>query len=291
MKQPRSKKLTPQHSTFSRLALATFVLFLAIFSSLHPTSARPRWVEAPQWSTHFQEKGVTGTFLLYDVQKDQYTVFNRPRSQTRFLPASTFKILNSMIALDAGAVRDENETLPWDKVERSIPDWNQDQNMKQAFANSTVWFYQTLARRVGEERMSRAVNAARYGNRNIGGGIDHFWLDGALRISPVEQVQFLKALHQEKVPFSPSAIAITKRIMVHDQGKDWVLRAKTGWVSLKAVDNKPATEPQVGWWVGYVERAGNAYCFALNIDIKRDEDAATRLPIAKTILRQAGLID
>ena len=263
-----------------------YLLVVAFLFTVLPAQARSRWVEAPQWSSHFQRAGVNGSFLLYDLKQSRYTFHNRKRAQTRFLPASTFKILNSLSALDAGAVRDENEVLRWDGITRSISTWNADHDMKSAFANSTLWFYQEMARRVGDERMRQMVRAVRYGNADISGGLDHFWLDGELRISSEEQIQFLVRLHQNRLPFSSRALGIVKNIMVQERGKDWILRGKTGWAGLGSPDAQ-----QTGWLIGYVERRDNAYFYSINIDIRRDENAAARAVITKAILREMKILD
>lgn len=249
------------------------------------------WEEAPAWGKHFEEAGVTGSFLLYDLSRNRYTVHKRERAQTSFLPASTFKILHSLIALEANAVSDEHEVFRWDGIDRGVPVWNRDHDMSRAFANSTVWFYQEIARRVGEARMRPLVRAAAYGNCDTSGGLDHFWLDGALRITSEEQIEFLVRLHEGLVPFSPRATEIVKRIMAQERGADWVLRAKSGWVHFQPAAAKDLpVAPQIGWFVGYVERGPDAYFFALNIDIHRDEDAPARAAITKTILRELNLL-
>ena len=93
--------------------------------------------------------------MIYDLNSDQIYQHNRDRNATAFLPASTFKILNSLISLETGVIPDEIAILTWDGVQRSIPGWNRDLNMREAFKLSAVWFYQVLARRVGHERMQQ----------------------------------------------------------------------------------------------------------------------------------------
>jgi beta-lactamase class D len=253
--------------------------------------ARARWTVAPQWNTHFQKAGVNGSFLLYDLKRSRYTVFNRQRAKTRFLPGSTYKVLHSLIALDAGAVRDGNETLKWDGVDRGLADWNRDHNMNSAFSNSAIWFYQEMARRIGMKKMSEKVRAARYGNSDIGGGLDRFWLGGNLRITSEEQVQFLVRLHQNRLPFSPRATGIVRNIMEQERGANWVLRAKSGWVGVNPVGQLPVVVPQIGWLIGWVERGSETHFFALNIEIKRPQDAAARKSITHVILREMRVLD
>ena len=245
-----------------------------------------QWQEKPNWGSYFQAANVQGCFLLYDLQADAYFSYNSSRVNIGFLPASTYKIFNSLVALETGAVRDESEVLKWDGVPRMVPVWNQDQSMREAIKYSTVWFYQEMARRIGPDQMQHYVNAANYGNRDISGGIDHFWLDGALRITAKEQIDLLVKLHRNQLPFSPRTINIVKDILINEKAEKYVLRAKTGWAGLG--DN---SVPQIGWWVGYVEREGQAYFFAMNIDIKKEEDAAARRTITQNILREMQIIE
>lgn len=244
--------------------------------------ARNTWQERPDFGKYFQQAGVKGSFILYDLNKDLYLIYNTKRANTRFIPASTFKIFNSLVALETGAVRDENEVIKWDGVKREFPEWNQDQTMRTAIKYSSVWFYQELARRIGQEQMQRYITLANYGNQDISGGIDLFWLQGGLRISPKEQIDFLVKLYQNNLPFSQRSIRIVKDILINEKTNDYVLRGKTGWAT--------SSKPQVGWYVGYLERGSNAYFFAINLDITKPDDTKARINITKSILRDMGLI-
>ena len=102
---------------------------------------------------HFKELGVEGSILIYDSTRDRAYQHNPQRNTTAFLPASTFKILNSLISLETGVIPNELSVLTWDGITRSIPEWNHDLNMREAIKTSAVWFYQVLARRIGYDRM------------------------------------------------------------------------------------------------------------------------------------------
>lgn len=236
------------------------------------------WQERPDFSKYFQQAGVKGTILIYDLKKSRYLVYNAKRANTGYIPASTFKIFNSLVALETGVVKDENEVIKWDGVKREIPEWNQDHTMKSAIKVSAVWFYQELARRIGEKRMQRYINLTNYGNRDIGGGIDKFWLEGDLRITPKEQIDFLVKLHNNNLPFSPRAIAIVKNIITTEKTDNYVLRGKTGW------------KGKVGWYVGYLESGGNTYFFATELDIAAPKDTKARIEITRSILKDMGML-
>jgi len=230
----------------------------------------------------FLQHGINGCFILYDLQRDTSIIYNTSRTEKVFLPASTFKILNSLIALECGAIRDVDEVIPWDSIDRPIPAWNRDHTMRSAIKFSVVWFYQELARKIGEERMQKWVDTVGYGNHTIGKEIDNFWLVGDLRITPMEQVAFLKKLILGELPFKKTNILAVKEILMEDQNDQYVFRAKTGWADFGQ---------EIGWYVGYIEIRGDTFIFVNNIDINKNEDARARKSIVKEILDDAFQID
>ena len=233
---------------------------------------------------HFDDLGVNGSIIIYDLNEDRFYEHNPNRNNTTFLPASTYKIPNSLIALETGVIKDDVAVLTWDGIERGFngspfAQWNQDLNIRLAFKYSAVWFYQVLARRIGHQRMQEFVNRIEYGNQNIGGkeDIDKFWLEGELRITPREQIDFLRRLYQNDLPFSQRTMDLVKDIAIAEQTPDYVLRAKTGLAS------------EIGWYVGYLEQNDNVYFFATNLDLNPSIDPAVRLEVTRLCLQDLGL--
>ncbi|HHP7246013.1 MAG TPA: class D beta-lactamase [Elainellaceae cyanobacterium] len=239
------------------------------------------------FAPHFQDLGIEGSIIIYDLNLNQTYQHNPDRNATLFLPASTYKILNSLIALETGVIANDLAILTWDGVERFVPAWNRDLNMRTAFSLSAVWFYQVLARRIGHDRMQQWVTEVGYGNGTIGsaGDIGTFWLTGDLRITPEEQIQFLQRLYNNELPFSEEVIATVKDIMIVEQTPDYTIHVKTGWAGL----GEPG-QPQIGWYVGYLEQADNVYFFATNIDIRNDDDAQARAAVTRRSLETLGLL-
>lgn len=239
------------------------------------------------FAQHFEDLGVEGSILIYDQNQEETYQYNPQRNAMPFLPASTFKILNSLIALETGVIADDIAVFTWDGIERVVPAWNRDLNMRAAFNLSAVWFYQVIARRVGHERMQQWVTEAGYGNQMIGSPekIDTFWLDGDLRTTPEEQIQFLRRLHENALPFSESAISTVKDIMIVEKTPSYTIRAKSGWVGFGEPDQE-----QIGWYVGYVEQNDNVYFFATSIDIRDDDDHKAREPLTRLSLETLGLL-
>src|SRR5262245_1865034 len=162
-------------------------------------------------------KNVEGCFVLYDLKNDRYLRYNEQRCRRRFSPFSTFKIPNSLIGLETGVIKDAEFVIPWDRVKyppqenwnvEPFSHWGQDHTLRTAIKYSVVWYYRELATRVGSARMKDNLEKLRYGNRDISGGIDRFWLNSSLRISPDEEVEFLKALYLEKLPVSKRSLGI-----------------------------------------------------------------------------------
>jgi beta-lactamase class D len=209
----------------------------------------------PDLEEYFQS--FDGAFVLYRLSEDRYFRYNPERCSERLLPASTFKIINALIGLETGVVQDENSILPWDGTPYEIPEWNQDHSLKTAFQGSVVWYYQEIARRVGREKMQHYLEAVGYGNQEIGSQIDRFWLDGTLQISADEQVEFLKRLYRGDLPFSKRSMNIVREIMLVEEDEVHRLGGKTG--------SGVMGDQTIGWFVGYEERHGNVYFFALNI--------------------------
>ncbi|MGD1941071.1 MAG: class D beta-lactamase [Leptolyngbyaceae cyanobacterium] len=234
------------------------------------------------FSEYFEDLGIEGSILIFDLNQNLIYEHNPERNTTPFLPASTFKIPNSLIALETQVIENDVSVLTWDGIIRSYPAWNRDLNIRLAFQTSAVWFYQVLARRIGYERMQEWIADIGYGNQNIGIAteIDAFWLTGELRITPQEQIQFLQRLYQDELPFSENTIAIVKDIMIVEQTPDYTIRAKTGW----------AVASKVGWYVGYLEQNDNVYFFATNIDIQDGADLPARQAITRRCLASLNLL-
>lgn len=257
--------------------LLFFFLFVSTFSFSQKIQERN------DFKKYFDEYNHKGCFVLYDLKKNLYIKYNPKVCNKRFIPASTFKIFNSLVGLETGTIKDENEVFKWDGENRSVESWNQDLDIIKAFRFSAVWFYQELARKIGQKNMQHYININKYGNQDISGGIDRFWLDGGLKISADEQIELLKKIYNSKIKFSQRNIDILKKIMIYEQNENYILRAKTGW----AVRIKD----QVGWFVGYVERAEDVYFFALNIQTKEPEEGfVSRKEITFKILKDLGVL-
>ncbi len=231
--------------------------------------------ERGEWGGFFSESQAVGTMVVVDEREagGSSGVYQKERAEKRFSPASTFKIPHALVALDAGVVSDEFEVFPWDGKPHAIATWNRDQNLRSSMRGSVVWVYQAFAREIGLEREGQYLKKIGYGNADTSGA-DPFWVEGELRISAQEQVAFLRRLYRNELPFRVEHQRLVKDIMIVEAGRDWILRAKTGWSGT------------VCWWVGWVEWPTGPVFFALNMDTpQRMDDLPKREIIARKVLR------
>ena len=227
----------------------------------------------------FIEAGVEGTFVLFDPQNDETAAVNPARAGRRFVPASTFKITNSLIALETGAVSNVDEVLPYGGEPQPFAHWERDMSMREAIAMSNIAVYQGVARRVGKERMTEMLHRLDYGNGETGEIIDRFWLDGPLEISAVEQTRFLARLANGDLPLSAEVQHSVRDILLLDEKDGARLYGKTGWAFADGGGG-------LGWFVGWTEKDGELRSFALNIDMTENAQASLRIPLAKQLLER-----
>ncbi len=256
---------------------------VALFLTLIGASASAHWQPRDDWAAIFDQAGVAGTIAVLDLRQGEHLGFvhNAERVRVPFIPASTFKVPHTLFALDAGVVADEFEILEWDGEPRWLDTWNQDQDLRSAMRNSVVWVYQGFARAIGEERSRDYLKRLDYGNADPSDGIGRYWIDGELRISAIEQIEFLRKLYFNELPFRVEHQRLVKDLIINAATPACILRAKTGWTT--------APEPDIGWWVGWIESPRGPVFFALNIDMPRGRaDAPRRLSITRNVLRTLG---
>lgn len=235
---------------------------------------------------YFDNNKVDGCFTMFNNSDGKVTVYNLNLDTTRLLPASTFKIVNSLIGLETGVITDEKMIIKWDGIKRSNEDWNKDMTMEQAFKVSCVPYYQEVARRIGKDTMKLWLDSLGYGNKNIGNKIDSFWLNNNLKISADEQLGLVKRLYFDQLPFQKRTQQIVRDVMLQEDNSLYSLSYKTGW----GFDEK---NNNIGWMVGWVEENKHPYFF---VTVVKFADAAidmkaVRVNITKGILKQLGFFN
>lgn len=222
--------------------------------------------------------GKEGTMVLMNLKNNKTYVYNEERSAERFTPESTFKVLNALIGLETGAVRDEYEVKRWDGVIREFESWNRDHSLASAMRESAIWFYQAMARDIEIGNMKYYIDEVGYGNQNLTGDIDQFWLDSSLKVSAVEQLGFMKSLVKEELPFTEKNQKTVKRMMIQEEQDDYTLHGKTG---------TRLTDMGLGWYVGFVDTDKETWVFAVNLDGSGTEAKA----IAVETLKRMDIIE
>ena len=235
---------------------------------------------------YFDAKNVEGCFTMLNNADGRITVYNMAMDTTRYTPASTFKIVNSLIGLQTGAITSDKMIIKWDGVKRWNADWNKDLDMKEAFRASSVPYYQEVARRIGADTMKRWVDSIAYGNMDVSGPVDSFWLNNKLKVSPDEQLGLLKKLYFDQLPFRKSVHQLVRDAMLQEDNTAYRLSYKTGWGFDEQKNN-------IGWIVGWIEENRHVYFFVTLVkspDQKIDMKWV-RMGILKDILKHYGFME
>ena len=240
----------------------------------------------PSAERFFADERVSGAMALFDTKDGKLSCSDSAKCALGYVPASTFKIANTIIALETGLLSDAESPLPWDGKEYQNPDWNRDHTLRTAIQVSCLPCFQGIARKVGANQMQDWVKRLDYGNHDTSGAIDSFWLTGALRISPFEQLDFLRRLEGGELPIQEHTLDVVREVLTLDVGADYVLRGKTG------LSGPPEQPQEVGWFVGFVELGERRVFFAtvldghgVGVDLK-----PTRRRVTERVLRELGVL-
>lgn len=231
----------------------------------------------------FDEHRLEGTLYVSNLSGDKEFFHNFDRANTQFASASTFKVLNTLIALQEGILSDLNQVVKWNgSIDERFPEWSQDQNLRTAFQFSCVWFYQAIARTVGLDKYRNYIQQTGFGQLTEPCETDTFWLEGKLKISAIEQVCFLKKVYLRTLPFNEKSYQGLKEVMLAEKSDDYKMYGKTGWAA--------RVKPQVGWFVGYVETLDDTWFFATNIKIENEKQLPLRIELSRNALIQLNIL-
>lgn len=251
--------------------------------------------EPPELAKIFNDRGVAGTFVMLDARADTMFVWNQERATQRFSPAATFRIVNAVLALDTGVVRSIDEVVPFSAKQyrtyqtaptnfyggllKSRSERNRQLALRKAMRVSSTPTFRALARGIGIERMRTGLTKLSYGNMRVDNEVDRFWRDGSLLISAIEQTEFLARVAHGKIPVTGGALQELRKLTLIEKTAGYELHSKTGWLI--------TTKPQLGWWVGWVERETEVFPFALNMDMENGH-AEDRVTIGRECLKALG---
>lgn len=276
-----------------------FLIFLTHFSGFSQTKNAANFdsVKVKNYSvnsefkSYFDKCGVEGSIVIFDQLKNQWIVSDTTEIYNESLPASTFKIINLLIALETKTIKSENEIVKWvgttDTVKYGYrPEIYHDMTVKEAFEVSAGWVFIELAKKIGKNNYKKYLFKCNYGNLNLSQKETDFWNFGDFAISPINQVEFIKKLYVGNLPFANRNMKIVKKVMIAEQNENYTIRAKTGWTRENNINT--------GWWVGYLETKKQVYFFATrlfqNRKFNRDDFGACRKDITRKVFRDLKIL-
>jgi beta-lactamase class D len=263
------------------------LIFLVNFSgNCQPKNLKTREIIKSEFGTILDSLHVKGSILIYDIEHNIYYSNDFSWAKTAIIPASTFKIPNSIIALETGVVQNDSTIFKWNGEKRRFKKWEEDLTFKKAFQVSCVPCYQQIARKIGVKRMTSYLRKLNYTGMVFDTlTIDNFWLKGKSKFSQMQQIDFLQRLYFSQLPISKRTEKIMKDIMQIEKNDDYVLSGKSGWGMRNEMNN--------GWLVGYVEKNNSIYFFATNVEkleTDMDEFSIIRLNSTKEAFKKLNLI-
>jgi len=236
----------------------------------------PQKIVKSDFQTIIDNANLEGAILIFDPQKKTYYSNDFAWAEEGRLPASTFKIPNSIIALETGIVQGINTIMPWDGQARNLERWNKEMTFKEAISVSCVPCYQDIARQIGTSRMNEYLSKLEFGNMTVDStNIDLFWLVGDSKISQFEEIDFLQRFYNKELPIANRTHIILKEMLLIDKKENYTLSGKTGWAIRDEHNN--------GWFVGYINKGKEVYFFATNISPKANFDM-TKFPAIRSII-------
>ncbi len=263
------------------------ISFLIVATLFALVSCQKSIENKPELQKFYDQYKVKGSFLLYDVKNDKYIGYDAERVRQDFVPSATLDILNSLVGIENGIIKDEKFTLKWDSTQKfSVSEWNKDQNLRSALSLSCPWFFQYVVKQAGDAKITDALIKCEYGNKDTS-DLKDLW-SGKLRINSEQQVILLKNLYENRLPFSANAHDMVKAALLKKEAKDttdYSLSAKIGW------GNQDGT--QIGWYIGYVVKKDSLFIFANNIETKSQNDSLFKIgrqDIAELILKELKVI-
>jgi beta-lactamase class D len=240
---------------------------------------------------YFKENNVEGTFGLFDNGKGRFNLYNIARFRdSAYLPASTFKIINSLIGLETGRINDTTQVIAWNGISSGRTECDSNMTMHSAFRISCPPWYQELARAIGKDTMQYWLDSLGYGKRYsrfvIQNNLDTFWLDNSVKVTADEQLGIVKQLYFDQLPFQKRTQRLVRGMMQQEKNSNYSISYKTGW----GFTEKGAS---LGWIVGWIEENQHVYFFVLQIEHpdRNFPIPTTRKKLLYEILKQYGFFE
>lgn len=231
--------------------------------------------------------GYEGSFVLYDLNGDTWKVYDMEQATLRTAPNSTYKIYDALFGLEEGVIAPDDSFMAWDGTNHPFEAWNGNQDLLSAMQSSVNWYFEEIDKQIGSSAIQDYIRKIGYGNEIVNANLSAYWMQGALKISPVEQVELLTALHNNRFDFAPENINAVKNSIClfssenfSSKGKNFYGKTGTGRIDCQDVN---------GWFVGLLETTGNTYFFATNIQAAENATGSKASEISLSILSHMGI--
>ena len=231
-------------------------------------------------STYFGE--YEGSFVLYDLENDAWSIHNKDHATLRVAPNSTYKIYDALFGLEEGIITPENSFIAWNGENYPFEAWNADQTLQSAMNSSVNWYFQKVDEQLGASDVYSYIQEIGYGNENMSGDFSSYWMESSLEISPIEQVELLTKLQNNSFGFAPENINAVKDAICLSASDAGTFYGKTGTGRVNGQDVN-------GWFIGYIETADNTYFFATNISADSDATGGNATEITMSILSDMNI--
>ena len=226
--------------------------------------------------------GYEGSFVLYDLNGDTWKVYDMEQATLRTAPNSTYKIYDALFGLEEGVIAPDDSFMAWDGTAHPFEAWNGNQDLLSAMQSSVNWYFEEIDMKIGSSAIQDYIRKIGYGNEIVNANLSTYWMQGALKISPVEQVELLTSLHNNRFDFAPENINAVKNSICLFSSEDKNFYGKTG---TGRVDGQDVN----GWFVGLLETTGNTYFFAPNIQAAENATGGKASEISLSILSHMGI--
>ncbi len=226
--------------------------------------------------------GYEGSFVLYDLKNDTWSIYNPDHATLRTAPISTYKIYDALFGLEEGIITPQDSFMTWDGTSYPFEAWNADQDLHSAMESSVNWYFQEIDKQLGASAIRSYIQEIGYGNENINSDLSSYWMQSALKISPVEQVELLTRLYNNDFGFTTENINAVKDSILLFSTENQNFYGKTGSGQMNGKDIN-------GWFIGYIEGADNTYFFAANIQSAENANGSKESEISLSILSNMGI--
>ena len=269
------------------ILIAVLILGLTPFISTYAADeSRYQWKSSSEnisyvdFSKYFGK--YEGSFVLYDLGNDAWSIHDIEHATLRVAPDSTYKIYDALFGLEEGVITPQDSFIAWNGKNYPFETWNSDQTLQSAMTSSVNWYFQAIDEQLASTNIRNYIQQIGYGNENVSGRLSTYWLESSLKISPVEQVKLLTKLQNNSLGFSSENINAVKDAICLSSSDAGTFYGKTG---TGRVDGQDVN----GWFIGYIETADNTYFFATNIGADSDATGGNATEITMSILSDMNI--